>query len=81
MLFQISNYLRLQIAYNNVYIRFITMYYTILSSLCRSIVYVDQFFEKNFCPILEANRIGNDLNSKNILVLWRLSFFFSVEAS
>ena len=45
------------------------MYYTILSSLSRSIVYVDQVFEKNFCLILEANRIGNDLRSKNILVL------------
>ena len=36
------------------------MYYTILSSLYRSVS------ENNFCPIEEAHRIGDDLNSENI---------------
>ena len=49
-----------QFVYNNVYIKFKTVYYTILSSLR------NQFFENNFCPIEEVHRIGNDLHSKNI---------------
>ena len=61
------------------------MYYTILSSLYQSIsspwergqVYADQFFENRFCPVEEPNRIGNDLNSENIKVLWKSSFLFS----
>ena len=48
------------------------MYYTILSSLYqprpweRGCVYIEQFYKNNFCPIEEAHRIGNDLNSENI---------------
>ena len=34
-------------------------------------------FESSFCPIEEANGIGNDLNSENIKVLRRLNFLFS----
>ena len=30
------------------------------------VVYIDQFFENNFCPTEEEHRKGNDLNSKNI---------------
>ena len=43
----------------------------------RGWVYIDHFFENSFCPIEEANGIGNDLNSQNIKVLRRLNFLFS----
>ena len=74
-----------QFVYNNVYIKFATMYYIISSSLYqtalshweRGWIYIDQFFESSFCPIEETNKIGNDLNSENIKVLWKPSFVFS----
>ena len=60
------------------------MYFTILSSLYQSTSppreqgsYAHQFFENSFCPIEEANRVGNDVNGENIKVLWRSSFLFS----
>ena len=54
-----------------------SLYQSTLSHWERGWVYIDQFFENSFCPIEEANRIGNDLNSENIKVLRRLSFLFS----
>ena len=62
----------------------ITPNYTILSSLYQSAsshwergwIDIGQFFENSFCPIEEANRIGNNLNSENIKILWRSSFLF-----
>ena len=57
-----------QIVYNNVYIKFKTMYYTILSSLYLSRppgiqiwIYIDQFFENNFCPVKERPQFVNIL--------------------
>ena len=82
--------------YNKGYIKFATMYYTILSSLYQSTsspekrgcVYIDQFLENRVFPIEEVNRIGNDLNSESIKVSKQYQsfmeiklFVFSVEAS
>ena len=85
------------VVYNNGYITFATMYYTILSSFYHSTssprkrgcwVYIDQLFENSVSPVVAVNWIRNELNSESIKVSKQYQsfieiklFVFSVEPS
>ena len=51
--------------YKNVLHNFMYLIST-LSQWKQVSVYIDQFFEKRYCPIEDAHEIGNDRNSENL---------------